>query len=233
MDVPEKGANARVRASSDTSHQFSPPTSPRSARHSGQYRKDAFGGYDDQRRRSGDNGHRRLASNASNSSNRSRGDSLGERPLEFVKHEEKLAHRSPHLRKKHLPGTDTIDRLDVGPLGRYHHEGPYDAALLARNTSFKSSPVAATMGVNNETLRATPIENIRDAIEGHRPLDGVAAIAPGSEDRLGRRYDYKDENLMITEGNYKRWPGVVSGFLPVACHLVKTLLTLSPGVPSR
>lgn len=66
------------------------------------------------------------------------------------------------------------------------------------------------MGVNSETLRATPAENIRDAIEGHRPLDGVAAIAPGSEDRFGRRYDYKDENLMITEGNYKRWPGVVS-----------------------
>ncbi|QDS67854.1 hypothetical protein FKW77_007601 [Venturia effusa] len=205
LDVPEKGASARVRASSDTSNRLSPPTSPRNGRHTGQYRKDAF---DDRSRRSADHGHRRIASNASANSNRSRGDSLGERPLEFVKHEEKLAHRSPHLRKQHLPGTDTIDRLDVGPAGQYHHEGPYDAALLARNTSWKSSPVAATMGVNKEALRATPVENIRDAIERHRPLDGVAAIPPGSEDRFGRRYDYKDENLMITEGNYKRWPGV-------------------------
>ncbi|KAE9973838.1 hypothetical protein BLS_003388 [Venturia inaequalis] len=208
LDVPEKGASARVRASSDTSNRFTPPNSPRNGRHSGQYRRDVFRSHEEQRRRSGDNGHRRMASNASNTSNRSRGDSLGERPLEFAKYEEKLAHRSPHLRKKHLPGTDTIDRLDVGPAGRYHHEGPYDAALLARNTSWESSPVAATMGVNSETLRATPLENIRDAIEGHRPLDGVAAIAPGSEDRFGRRYNYKDENLMITEGNYKRWPGV-------------------------
>lgn len=210
LDVSEKGANARVRASSDASHQHSPPNSPRNARHSGQHRKDAFGGYEDQPRRSGDFGHRRVTSNGSN---RSRGDSLGERPLEFVKHEEKLAYRSPHLRKKHLPGTDSIDRLDVGPAGRYHHEGPYDAALLARNTSFESSPVAATMGTNNEALRATPVENIRDAVERHRPLDGVAAVPPGSEDRFGRRYDYKEgDNLMITEGNYKRWPGVVCDY---------------------
>jgi hypothetical protein len=210
LDVLEKGANARVRASSDASHkQYSPPNSPRNAHHSGQYRKDAFSSYgDDQPRRSGEFGHSRVTSNGSN---RSRGDSLGERPLEFVKHEEKLAHRSPHLRKKHQPGPDSIDRLDVGPAGRYHHEGPYDAALLARNTSYESSPVAAVMGTNNEALRATPIENIRDSVEKHRPLDGVASVPPGTEDRFGRRYDYQEgDNLMITNGgNYKRWPGVV------------------------
>jgi hypothetical protein len=208
MDGPKNGTNVRVRASSDASRtQYSPPHSPRNARHSGQYRREAFGAYDG-RPRTAESSHGR---NVSNGSNRSRGDSLGERPLEFVKQEEKLAHRSPHLRKKHLPGPDSIDRLDVGPAGRYHHEGPYDAALLARNTSWESSPLAAVSDSNKEALRATPAENIRDAVEKHRPLDGTASVPPGMEDRFGRLYDYQEgDNLMITNGgNYKRWPGVV------------------------
>lgn len=122
--------------------------------------------------------------------------------------EAKRAHRSPHLRKQHIPGPDTIDKLDVI---NYHHEGPYDAALLARNTSHKSSPVAAVRETNNEALRATPRENIMDSIDRHRPLDGVAAIPPGQTDRFGREYKYEEgDNMMIHNGaNYKRWPGVV------------------------
>jgi hypothetical protein len=113
------------------------------------------------------------------------------------------------LRKHHQPAPDSIDKLDV--FG-YHHEGPYDAALLARNTSWESSPLAAVRDSNNEALKATPRENIIDAVERHRPLDGVAAIPPGQRDRFGREYQYKEgDNMMIVDGgNYRRWPGVVS-----------------------
>jgi len=130
----------------------------------------------------------------------------------MLQKEDKRAHRSPHLKKHHIPGTDTIDKLDDGPLAQYHHEGPYDATLLARNISFTNSPVAAVADSNREALRATPRENIKDSIERHRPLDGVAAIPPGGEDRFGRRFDYQEgDNMMIVNGgDYKRWPGVVS-----------------------
>lgn len=156
----------------------------------------------------------------SGSITRPRGNSLGARypgdesnkPLDIIRRESKRANRAPHLRKKHLPGPDLVDRLDdsipVG--GMYHHEGPYDATLLARNTSFNSSPVAAVQGTNEAALKATPRENVLDAIDRHRPLDGVAIIPPGQQDRFGRQYDYPEgENMMIDlGGNYKRWPGM-------------------------
>jgi len=201
-DMSKDGATVRTRASSDASRkQYTPSHSTRNSRHSGQFRKEAFGSSNEDRSRSAEPSSPRI---------RSRGNSTNERPLEFAKHDMKLAHRSPHLRKKHLPGPDSIDRLDVGPAGRYHHEGPYDAALLARNTSWQTSPVAALSETNAEALRATPAENIRDAVERHRPLDGTAIVPPGSQDRFGRTYDYEEgDNLMITNGgNYKRWPGV-------------------------
>lgn len=202
-------SSVRARASSDASNRLSigPPPTVRSPRHSGQYRQEAFGGYQERPRSS--HGHHRNASNASNSSNRSRGDSLNQRPLEFAIDDNKLAHRSPHLRKQHLPGTDSIDKLDVFS---YHHEGPYDAALLARNSSYNSSPVAAVEGTNREALRATPRENVMDSIQRHRPLDGTAVIAPGDSDRFGRKYEYKEgDNMMTYDGaNYKRWEEIVS-----------------------
>jgi hypothetical protein len=130
-------------------------------------------------------------------------------PLEVLKREARLAHRSPHLQKKHLPGPDTIDWLDEsGAL--YHHEGPYDATLSARNTCLASSPVEAVKASNEEALKATPGEKIRDALERHRPLDGVADVPSGARDFLGRRMEYEEgSDLMIEDGNYKRWPGVV------------------------
>jgi len=113
---------------------------------------------------------------------RHRSSSLGERfpgddsnrPLEILRRESKRAYRSPHLKKKHLPGADLIDRLDVGPGHRYHHEGPYDAALIARNSSWETSPLAAVSDTTEEALKATPRESVLDAIESHRPLDGTA-----------------------------------------------------------
>ena len=129
------------------------------------------------------------------------------RPLDIIKRDTRLANRAPHLRKQHHVGPDTIDSLDtVG--GAYHHEGPYDATLLARNTAVDSSPVAAVRESNIEALKATPRERINDSLRAHRPLDGVALVPPGVSDRNGQVYDYEEKNLII-EGDYKRWPGIV------------------------
>ncbi len=122
-----------------------------------------------------------------------------------------MADRAPHLRKQYIVGPDSIDHLDtVG--GAYHHEGPFDATLLAKNLSSKTSPVEAVRRTNLEALKATPREMIQDSIERHRPLDGVAMIPPGMTDEHGRIYHYEEGTDMMIEngGNYKRWPGVVS-----------------------
>ena len=130
----------------------------------------------------------------------------------MIKRDAKLANRHPRFRKKHIVGSDTIDRMDS--LGGFHHEGPYDATLLARNTSSVDSPVQAVSTTNEEALRATPREMIQDSVEKHRPLDGVAMLPPGVEDRYGNIYTYEEGTDMMIEnspegGAYKRWPGVV------------------------
>lgn len=140
-----------------------------------------------------------------------------------MKREEKQARRSPHLNKRHLPGPDTIDRLD-SINGKYHHEGPYDAALLARNTSWDTSPLAALQDSNAEAIKATPEENVKNAVERHHPLDGVAIVPPGMTDRFGRKYDYEegDDMMIYNGGNFRRWPGIVSPLLAVAQPLLLT-----------
>lgn len=128
----------------------------------------------------------------------------------MIRHDVKLANRAPHLRKKHHVGADSIDNLDaIG--GGYHHEGPYDATLLAKNISAKTSPLEAVRDSNLEALKATPREMVRDSIRMHRPLDGVAMVPPGMKDSFGRTYNYVEGTDMMIEdgGNYKRWPGVV------------------------
>ena len=107
---------------------------------------------------------------------------------------------------------DSIDRLGAIDGAGYHHSGPYDAASLARNQTYRNSPVEALAGSNREALRATPREKVVDSIKKHRPLDGVAIVPPGMPDPSGRPLNYKEgPNLMIHEGgDYKRWPGLVS-----------------------
>ncbi|KAI9842291.1 MAG: hypothetical protein M1837_007361 [Sclerophora amabilis] len=151
---------------------------------------------------------------------RRRGSSLNERfpgdqshrPLDMLKHDAKTANRSPHLRKKHQPGKDSIDSLDnVGiPGGPYHHDGPFDAALLARNTSHESSPLEALRDSNAEALKATPSHYISDSLTKHRPIDGTAILPPGSSDDSGNQLRYEEgSDLMIEDGaNLRRWPGV-------------------------
>ncbi len=137
-------------------------------------------------------------------------DDKNSRPLDILRRENKLAYKAPHLHRRHLPAPDTIDRLD-NVWGAYHHEGPYDATLYARNSSAKISPVQAVQSTNEEALKATPLEAIQDSLVRHRPLDGVAVIPSGMTDFAGRRMDYiEGPNMMLEHGgNYKRWPGVV------------------------
>lgn len=226
------------------------------------YRSEAFGGK---------SSHRRAVSNSSNRSagsqgrsprahegnnlspqergHRRRTSSLSARypgdtshlPLESIIKDNKKAHRSPHLNKRHLPGPDTIDRLDPALGGRaYHHEGPYDAALLARNSSYKNSPVAALEETNSEALKATPKENIKDALERHKPLDGVAYIPPGMPDRFGRTYNYEEGADLMHEDapdgpGYKRWAGKVRCFpaQPSVKRNSNMMIDIPPRRPQR
>ena len=182
----------------------------------------------DHRQRLRDGGHHRSSSQGRPSTEvatsstrtsladgRPRGSSLGARfpgdesarPLDIIRRESRKANRAPHLRKKQHIGVDTIDRLDaVGPRA-YHHGSAYDAASLAWNQNPKDGPVWAVAGSTREALRATPREKVLDSLRHRRPLDGVAAVPPGPD---GRVFRYKEgTDLMIAEGNYKRWPGVV------------------------
>lgn len=111
-----------------------------------------------------------------------------------------------------------IDSLDASMERLYHHEGPYDATLLSRNMEKKFSPVEAVRGSNEEALKATPRENIRDALDKHVPLHGTAMVPPGTRNEFGDVYDYTEGADLMREpdapgGAYKRWDGVVSSDL--------------------
>jgi len=175
------------------------------------------------------NTHRRSPSNPNSptspthSANRSRGNSLGERypgdmshrPLQMLKKDNKVAHRSPHLRKRSIPGVDLVDSLDGSPFGQYHHEGPFDATLASRNQNPYTAPVAAVAESNAQALNATAPEHIRDAVNGHRPLDGVAEYPPGEADASGRTYNYRETNLMTDEGgDLGKYKGLEDKFEP-------------------
>lgn len=137
---------------------------------------------------------------------------MSHRPLDTLTKEKAIADRSRHATRKHHIQPDTIDNLDNSGGTAWHHGGPYDATLYARNNS-TTSPLAALSNSNAEAIKATPKERIMDSVRGHRPLDGVAAYAPGNFDRNGNAYQYEEgENMMIEGGPeggaYKRWPGV-------------------------
>jgi hypothetical protein len=140
---------------------------------------------------------------------------MSHRPLDAIRKDEKIAYRAPHLRKKNFQGADVIDRLDAAGPARYHHEGPYDATSIARNRHVKYPPVEAVRESNEEALRATPRENIIDAITKHRPLEGVANIPPGMPDSFGRVLHYEEGADLQREpgGDYRRWPGQVRSAL--------------------
>lgn len=132
------------------------------------------------------------------------------RPLEQIKRETRRANRAPHLRKNAIPGPDTIDKLDniLGGIP-YHHEGPFDATLRARQIPGRS-PVEALATSNAEAIAATPRANLIDSLERHRPLQGTASIPPGMRAPGGDILpEYEEYDVMRRDGNYKRYPGVV------------------------
>ncbi|KAG5755282.1 hypothetical protein H9Q72_001566 [Fusarium xylarioides] len=137
---------------------------------------------------------------------------MSHRPLDILRKEARAADRAPHLRRKQMPMTDTIDALDtIG--GMYHHGGPYDATLASRNRNKKYSPVAAVEDSNQEALRATPRENIQDALLRKMPLQGTADIPSGQRDISGNTIDYEEGADLMREpdavgGAYKRWDGI-------------------------
>lgn len=143
---------------------------------------------------------------------------MSHRPLDVIKKETRTANHAPHLRRKNMPFTDTIDALDtIG--GTYHHGGPYDATLASRNVNAKYPPVAAVQDSNMEAIRATPRENIQDSLERHMPLQGTAAIPSGAPDMSGNILNYEEGADLMREsdaagGAYKRWDGIVSGRKP-------------------
>ena len=137
------------------------------------------------------------------------------KPLDIIRRDSRKASKPHHLKKRSMQGADLIDRLDPAIGGRaYHHEGPYDAASLARNRDPKYAPVAALETTNSMAIAATPQENVKDALEKHKPLDGTAVVPPGEPDRLGRTYNYEEGTDMMREGfngdpGYKQWSGKV------------------------
>ncbi|KAG5792880.1 hypothetical protein H9Q69_008052 [Fusarium xylarioides] len=137
---------------------------------------------------------------------------MSHRPLDILRKEARAADRAPHLRRKQMPMTDTIDALDtIG--GMYHHGGPYDATLASRNRNKKYSPVAAVEDSNQEALRATPRENIQDALLRKMPLQGTADIPSGQRDISSNTIDYEEGADLMREpdavgGAYKRWDGI-------------------------
>ncbi|EXA46544.1 hypothetical protein FOPG_12637 [Fusarium oxysporum f. sp. conglutinans race 2 54008] len=139
---------------------------------------------------------------------------MSHRPLDILRKEARAADRAPHLRRKQMPMADTIDALDtIG--GMYHHGGPYDATLASRNRNKMYSPVAAVEDSNREALRATPRENIQDALLKKMPLQGTADIPSGERDISGNTIDYEEGADLMREpdavgGAYKRWDGIVS-----------------------
>lgn len=169
---------------------------------------------------------------------RRRGSSLGERfpgdkshePLNMLRSHSKRANRAPHLRQKNQIGADKIDVLDTTGF-MYHHEGPYDATYASRNRVFKYAPVEAVAGSNEEALKATPREKIQDSIDKHVPLDGVAYVPSGEQDREGNVYEYQEGENMMTEfgGNYKRLPGYVSLLVVLTLH--RQVLIDDAGIP--
>ncbi|KAF2705177.1 hypothetical protein K504DRAFT_494116 [Pleomassaria siparia CBS 279.74] len=196
-------------------HDYPSPPNSASPRidHFSNYLSSAFGSMDESRPR---RSSQPSSSNPFKDGHLSRGGSLRERypgdnsvrPLDVLRDDTKKAYRTHHLRKKNFHGADIIDRLDKTGFS-YHHEGPFDAANIARNRVWKHSPVAAVQDSNEEALRATPRENIADAITRHRPIEGVASVPPGLPDRFGHVLEYEEGADLQREpgGDYRRIPG--------------------------
>ncbi|KAJ4297011.1 hypothetical protein N0V88_003927 [Collariella sp. IMI 366227] len=142
---------------------------------------------------------------------------MSHRPLAMLERQHRAADKAPHLHNRHRrQPSDTIDSLDhSGPLPdvTYHHEGPFDATMKARNINKKYAPVEAVKETNMEALKATPAEYVQDSLQKHVPLQGTAVVPPGMRDLSGRTMEYEEGADLMREGDaaggaYKRWDHV-------------------------
>jgi hypothetical protein len=107
-------------------------------------------------------------------------------------------------RISHIPGPDPVDVLGNIMGTPYHHDGPFEATLFARQIPGRA-PVDALRESNAHTLAATPNASIVDCLEGHYPLQGVAVLPPGQ----GGVGMYEEYDVMVQDGGYKRWEHMV------------------------
>lgn len=139
---------------------------------------------------------------------------MSHRPLAMLKQEHRAADKAPHLHthRRQQP-SDIVDTLDqAAPLedAIYHHPGPFDPVMKARNTNKRYSPVEAVKDTNMEALKATPVEFLKDSMDKHVPLQGTAIVPPGMQDMAGRTMDYQEGADLMRErdapgGAYRRW----------------------------
>ncbi|KAK4174759.1 hypothetical protein QBC36DRAFT_242620 [Triangularia setosa] len=139
------------------------------------------------------------------------------RPLAMLSSSHRAANRHVRPTSSHKrPFADPIDQLDQSsPFSTYHHSGPYDPTLIPFNTNKKYSPLEAVKSSNDEAIKATPVEFVKDSLTKHVPLQGTAVVPPGERDIMtGRRMgEYEEGADLMREpsaggGAYKRWPGV-------------------------
>ncbi|KAK0747813.1 hypothetical protein B0T21DRAFT_379789 [Apiosordaria backusii] len=141
------------------------------------------------------------------------------RPLAMLASSHRAANRHSRSRPTSSHGrpfADPIDQLDQSsPFSTYHHSGPYDPTLIPYNTNKKYSPLEAVKSSNDEAIKATPVEFVKDSLTKHVPLQGTAVAPPGERDMLtGRRMGSYEEGADLMReasaggGAYKRWPGV-------------------------
>jgi hypothetical protein len=132
-------------------------------------------------------------------------------------HKPKTKSKSKPQHGSTVPAPDQIDALDDVTGVFYHHDGPYEATLAARNRDPRTAPVAAVREGNLAALRATPAVNVVDAVTRRVPLQGTASVPPGEVDFTGNVMDYEEGPDVMREpdaagGAYRRYEGVVSFF---------------------
>ncbi|CCX30747.1 hypothetical protein FPQ18DRAFT_315873 [Pyronema domesticum] len=106
-----------------------------------------------------------------------------------------------HRRKiSRIPAPDPIDVLGSVLDTPYHHDGPFEATLLARQVPGRA-PVDALKWSNAQTIIATPAASWRDCFDSHYPLSGVAAYPPGK----GGLGEYEEYDIQQRDGDLGRY----------------------------
>lgn len=112
----------------------------------------------------------------------------------FSRPSQELAHHDSNTRnddrkRGHIPN-DQIDALD-NILGSYHHEGPFDATLQARQQY--RAPLDALKYTTQKAIAHTDPDSLRRSIATKTPLDGVAKVGGVPlKSEVGEEVDIED-----------------------------------------